>query len=82
MSFQNPFSNLNDLIKIAKDEHFRKFLSHPKVQTLMKDPEFEKAVKEKNMLKLMSHPEFLSVMKDPEITIALEQMRQKFKKPS
>lgn len=82
MSFQNPFGNLNDLIKIAQDEHFRKFLSHPKVQALMKDPEFEKAVKEKNMLKLASNPEFLNVMKDPEITAALEQMQLKFKKPS
>lgn len=82
MSFPNPFSNLNDLINIAKDENFRKFLSHPKVQALMKDPEFEKAVKEKNMMKLMSNPEFMSVMKDPELRTALEQMQQKFKKPS
>ncbi len=82
MSFPNPFGNLNDLINIAKDENFRKFLSNPKVQALMKDPEFEKAVKEKNMMKLMSNPEFMGVMKDPELRMALEQMQQKFKRPS
>ena len=81
----NPFSflnNLNDLVKLAQDEHFQKFLSHPKVQVLMRDKEFEKAVKEKNVLKLMSHEEFTTLLKDPEIVQALEQMRHKFKKSS
>lgn len=70
--------NMNDLIQLAKDEHFQKFLSNPKVQALMKDKEFERAVKEKNMLKLMSHHEFSKVLQDPEITQTLQQMRQKF----
>lgn len=78
----NFFSNFNDLLKLAQDEYFRKFLLNPKVQALMKDKEFEKAVKEKNISKLVSHPEFSEVLKDPEIASALEQMRLNFQKKS
>jgi len=76
------FDNIPDFLKLAKDENFRKFLSHPKVQELLKDKEFEKAVKEKNIFKLMSHEEFSKVLKDPEVASALEQMRRKFEKTS
>ena len=76
----NIFGNLSELIKLAQDPDFQKFLTHPKVQILMKDPEFQKGVKEKNILKLSSHPEFSEVMKDPEIRSALEKMAQKYKK--
>ncbi len=78
----NFLSDFNHLLKLAKDEHFQKFLLNPKVQALMKDKEFEKAVKEKNILKLMSHQEFSKVLKDPEVAQALEQMRSKFEKAS
>jgi hypothetical protein len=74
------FGNLSELIKLAQDPDFQKFLSHRKVQILMKDPEFQKAVQEKNLLKLTSHPEFSEVMKDPEIRSALEKISQKYKK--
>ena len=74
------FSNFNDLVKLAQDQDFQKFLAHPKVQVLMKDPEFQKAVKEKDVFKLTSHPEFSELMKDPEIRSALEKLGQKYKK--
>ena len=74
------FGNLNDLIKLARDQDFQKFLANPKIQELMKDPEFQKAVTEKNVLKLTSHPEFSELMKDPEIRSALEKLGQKYQK--
>ena len=74
------FSNFNDLVKIAQDQDFQKFLSHPKVQVLMKDPQFQKAVQEKNVFKLTAHPEFSELMKDPEIRSALEKLGQKYQK--
>ena len=74
------FGNLNDLIKLAQDQDFRKFLGNPKVQVLMKDPQFQKAVQEKNVFKLTAHPEFSELMKDPEIRSALEKLGQKYQK--
>ncbi len=82
MNLFNSLGNFNDLLKLARDEHFQKFMMHPKVQSLMKDKEFEQAVKEKNFIKLMNHAEFANVLKDPEVASALEQMRKKFDQSS
>ena len=76
------FDNFSDLAKLAKDEHFQKFLTDPRVQALMKDKEFEKAVKEKDIFKLMSHQGFSQILKDPEMAKALQEMRRKFDKAS
>ena len=82
MNLFGNLNNLNDLIKLARDKNFQKFMTHPKVQVLMTDKEFERAVKEKNFFKLMNHPEFANVLKDPEVASVLEQMRKKFEKSS
>ena len=74
------FSNFNDLVQLAQDQDFQKFLTNSKVQVLMKNPEFQKAVKEKDVFKLTSHPEFSELMKDPEVRSALEKLGQKYQK--
>ena len=79
-SFGKLFQNFGDLVKLTKDEGFRKFLSNPKVQSLMNDPEFKCAVQEKNVFKLMANREFSELLQDPEVRSALEGMRAKFEK--
>jgi F0F1-type ATP synthase delta subunit len=71
--------NFEQLLQFAKDENFKKFLSHPKVQKLMSDETFKKAVVEKNIFKLMSNEEFVTLLKDPEVREALEKLSRKFK---
>lgn len=70
--------DFGDLVRLVKDENFRKFLSHPKVQKLMNDPEFKQVVEEKNVFKLMAHREFNDLLQDPEIRFELEGMHRKF----
>ncbi len=55
------------LQRMMKDENFRAFIAHPKVQEVFKDLEFQKLVKENNVFKLMSHPKFSGLMQDPEV---------------
>jgi len=73
-------SQFGNLIQFAKDENFRKFMSDPRVQELMKNKSFKEAVQEKNVFKLMSNEEFTELLKDPEIRLTLEDMKKKFKK--
>jgi F0F1-type ATP synthase delta subunit len=52
---------------LMKDEHFRALLSHPKVQTLFRDPAFQEAVKSKDPSKIMSHPQLAELLRDPDV---------------
>ena len=79
-SFGSAFRSLNEFLKFAKDEHFRKFFTHPKVQALLKNEKFKSAVEERNMFALMGNSEFVQALEDPEIRSALEEMRMKFEK--
>lgn len=72
------FQNLEHLISFAKDKDFQRFYQNPKVQLLMRDPEFERAVKERDVFKLMANQEFQQALRDPEVRSALEEMRRKF----
>ncbi len=76
------FGNFNELLKLAKDENFQKFLSNPKVQILMRNEEFKRAVQEKNIFKLLENAEFRELLEDPEIRAALEKVNKKFSNPS
>lgn len=53
--------------KLMKDENFKAFISHPKMQELIKDPEFMELMKKQNMPALQKHPKFGTVMRDPEM---------------
>lgn len=82
MDFGGLFRNFDDLLKFSRNENFRKFLTDPRVQSLMANQEFKKAVQEKNVFKLMTNPEFTELLKDPEIRAALEGLHRKFDPPS
>ena len=80
--FGNLFRNFNDLVKLSKEENFRKFLVDSRVRSLMANQEFKKSVQEKNIFKLMTHSEFTELLKDPEVRSLLEGMHKNFDHPS
>jgi len=53
--------------KLMKDDNFKALMAHPKVQELLKDPEFREAIKGQDFSALQSHPKFSGVMSDPEL---------------
>ena len=53
--------------RLMKDENFRAFISHPKVQELFKDPEFKEVAKSQDFTRIVAHPKFAALMKDPEV---------------
>ena len=79
--FGSLFRNFDDLVKLSKDESFRKFLTDPRVLSLMENQEFKKAVQRKNIFKLLSNTEFIELLKDPEIRSVLEGMHKNFDRP-
>ena len=78
----SAFQNLTELVKLAKDDHFQKFFSGPRVQELMKDKEFKREVEQKNLFRLTANPKFTQLLQDPEMRIALEELARKFKRDS
>ncbi len=63
----NMMKQIQMMQKLMKDENFKAFISHPKMQELIKDPQFMELMKKQDMPALQKHPKFGSVMKDPEI---------------
>lgn len=53
--------------RLMKDENFKAFISHPKVQELFKDPEFKDVAKSQDFNRIVSHPKFAALMRDPEV---------------
>lgn len=80
--FGKLFRNFDDLVQLAKDENFRRFLGNPKVQALLRNEEFKRAVQEKDFSKLTTNAEFRELLEDPEIRSALEAMHSKFDRPA
>lgn len=74
------FGDLDTLLKLARDEEFRKFFKDARVQALLADPGFKKAVQEKNMFQLASHPKFNQLMQDPDFRSTLEGVIKKIPK--
>ena len=56
-----------DCERLMKDENFKALISHPKVQQVFMDPEFQEAIKSQNMGKLATNKKFASLRSDPEI---------------
>ncbi len=56
------------LQKLMTDPNFRAFMMHPKIQALLRDPEFQEAMqKQKDPTTLLSNPKFAALRNDPEI---------------
>ena len=53
--------------KLMKDEDFRSFMQHPKVQETFKDPEFQEMIRSKDQAQIMGNPKMKILMSDPEV---------------
>ena len=67
----DKFKNMADQVQMAqklmKDENFKNFMMHPKVQELLKDPQFQESLKKQDPSQLFNHPKVLALQTDPEI---------------
>jgi len=74
--------NVQMMQKMMKDDSFRAFVSHPKVQNLFCDPEFKEIAKTRNFAKIATHPKFTALSQDPELsTLMLKISPQNFINP-
>jgi hypothetical protein len=64
--------------KLMKDENFKALIAHPKMQELLRDPEFLELMKTKDFQKASSNPKIAALKNDPELLqlIAKVQMPQ------
>jgi len=62
------FDKIQAMQKLMKDENFRAFVSHPKVQVLFRDPEFKEVAKSRDFSKIAMHPKFMQLAQDPEVS--------------
>lgn len=67
-SFMQQMQMVN---KLMRDENFKAFISHPKIQTIFSDPEFQKSLQTKNPDLMMNHPKLAPLRNDPEIAALL-----------
>ena len=71
------FGDLATLLKLAHDEKFQKFFKDPRVQELLGDADFKKAVEAKNLGQLASHPKLNRLMQDDDFRRTLEEVIKK-----
>ena len=64
---QDMMKQMQTMQKLMKDENFKAFITHPKVQELLRDPEFQTLIKGQDMSKIMTHPKFTVFREDPEL---------------
>lgn len=62
------FDQMKLMMKMMQDPDFRAFISHPKVQEVFKDPDFQETVKLKDPAKVMAHPKMQILMSNPEVS--------------
>ncbi len=60
--------------RLMKDENFKAFISHSKVQDLFKDPEFKDVAKSQDFNRIVSHPKFAALMRDPEVAALMAKL--------
>ena len=72
---------MNDLMKqmqmaqqLMKDENFKTFMSHPKIQSVFMDPEFQAILKTQDQTKILSHPRLAGLKNDPEVAALLAKL--------
>lgn len=68
---KNMAAQMQMMQRLMKDENFRAFVSHPKIQELFKDPEFKDIAKSRDFSQIATHPKFAALMKDPELSSLL-----------
>lgn len=60
--------------KLMKDENFRSFIAHPRVQELFRDPEFKEVAKTRDLARILSHPKCAEIMRDPDLASLLSKL--------
>ncbi len=79
---KDMMGNMAMMQRMMQDENFRAFVSHPKVQTLFRDPEFKEVAKTRDFSKIAVHPKFMALSQDPELAAMMAKMDpQKFMTP-
>lgn len=73
--FKNKIEQLQMMQRLMKDENFRAFMAHPKVQELFRDPEFIEIVKKQDTKKLLSHPRLAALKDYPELKEHLSKIK-------
>ena len=75
------FGKMNDFMKqiqlvqkLMKDENFKAFLSHPKIQAAMMDPTFQESLKTQDPAQILNHPKLASLKNDPEVVTLLSKL--------
>ena len=64
---KDAMKQLELIQRLMKDEHARALLTHPKVQALFQDADFQQLIKTQDLPKLLTHPTLASLMHDPDI---------------
>ena len=72
--FKDLAGQIQMMQRLMKNENFRALMAHPKMQELLRDPEFQEIIKSKNTAQLMSHPKLASLMRDPELAPLLAKL--------
>ena len=60
-------SQMQMIQRLMKDENFKALIAHPKMQELMKDPDFLELMKTKDMQKAVTNPKLAALKNDPEL---------------
>ena len=63
--------------RLMKDENFKAFISHPKVQALFKDAEFKEVAQTKDFSKILAHAKFAALTRDPEVAALMAKINPK-----
>lgn len=68
------FGKMQDMMKqfqlmqqLMKDDNFKALMSHPKVQELFRDPQFQEIMKSQDPAKIMAYPKLAMLMRDPDV---------------
>jgi len=75
--FKDKMKQMGMLQRLMKDENFKAFISHPRVQEVFKDPEVQAIMKSGDMTKISANPRFNALMMDPEVAPLLAKINPK-----
>ena len=65
---KDMMSQMKLMGELMKDENFKAFIAHPKVQELFRDPEFKEVAKTRDFSLITANPRFTQLMRDPELS--------------
>jgi hypothetical protein len=71
---KNMMDQMKMVERLMKDENFKAFMSNPKIQTLLQDPEFQEVLKTQDFNKMMNHPKFASLKGDQELVELIKKL--------